>query len=159
MLASVATVLDAGMEIVFGKISSDEHSVRVIRADGSEDFTRLNSRSFLRHDLAHLAVEIETPISRGYWGSVAAGASLAGTEIRGPDILIAESLAGPAQTLMRVEASDAEFFASLSRIRPELISKDVAGRIREKGRQLQGHWRATPFGGEMKLHWQEALLE
>lgn len=82
--------------------------MQVRRADGSEESGVLNSRSFLRHDLAHLAVETQMPLARGYWGSVADGAKLNGLEIRGPDIMLAEKLSGPVQTLMRIEAIEAE---------------------------------------------------
>lgn len=145
------------MKIVFRKISNEEHSVHIMRSDGSTDSAILNSRSFLRHDLAHLAVESEVPLIRGYWGSVAAGASLTGLEIRGPDIATAESLSGPVQTLMRVEADEGAYFAILLKIRPDLATTELASRIREKGRQLQGHWKATAFGGEMVTEWDDSL--
>lgn len=61
------------MDIIFTKISDEQHSVTVRRTDDSEDSTVLNSRSFLRHDLAHLAVESEVPLTKGFWGCVAAG--------------------------------------------------------------------------------------
>lgn len=145
------------MEIAFKKLSEQEHAVRVFRADGSEESAILNSRSFLRHDLAHLAVETQLSLARGYWGSVASGAALNGMDIRGSDILLAEKLAGAVQTLMRIEASDAQFFSTLARIHPGLITPELASRIREHGRKLQGHWRGTPFGEEMRVGWSEPL--
>lgn len=141
------------MDIVFTKLSDVEHKVSIRRADDSEESTWLNSRSFLRHDLAHFAVESEIPIPRGYWGSVACGASLDGMMIRGSDILLAETLAGPVQTLMRTEADAAHFFSVLVRIQPELISEELAARIHAHGRRLEGHWQATPYGGEMRVNW------
>lgn len=145
------------MEIVFTKLSDEEHSVRIERADGSVDSLKLNSRSFLRHDLAHLAVESEVPLASGYWGKVARGASLSGSEMRGPDILLAESLAGPVQTLMRTEASEEVFYSTLVRIRPELATQELATRIREAGRKFEGHWKGTPYRAEMRLEWDESL--
>lgn len=147
------------MEITFEKISDEEHGVRIRRDDGSEEASVLNSRSFLRHDMAHLAVETELPIALGYWGSVARGASLSGLEIRGPDIVLAESLAGPVQTLMRVEADEDKFYRTLNYIIPRLATRDLACRIRERGRRLQGHWRGTPYGEEMLLTWNDGLTD
>ncbi|MDA1369686.1 MAG: hypothetical protein O2971_02855 [Proteobacteria bacterium] len=66
--------------------------------------TTFDSRRFLRHDLALLAVEGEIPLHGGYWGSVAAGHLGDGKAMRGRDIILAESPAGPIQILMRIEA-------------------------------------------------------
>lgn len=141
------------MEILFTKLSNEEHSLRIRRADGSTEESILNSRSFLRHDLAHFAVETEVPLEKGFWGSVAEGASLAGTDIKGPDIATAEALSGPVQTLMRVEAETEKYMYVLQRVRPQSATNELAARIREKGRQLQGHWKATPYGESMTLEW------
>src|SRR5690606_41944628 len=65
---------------------------------------RSESRSYLRHDLAHFAIELELPIRKGYWGCVAYGASLTGEGVEGEDAQLAETLAGPIQTLFRIEA-------------------------------------------------------
>ncbi len=146
------------MEIVFSKVSDQQHAVTVRRADGSEESEVFNSRSFLRHDLAHLAVEIEIPLPSGYWGLVAAGAPLASSdsdagEFQGGDMATAEALAGPVQTLMRIKADTEQFRNALARVNPDWDTDDLATRIRERGRRLQGHWQATPYGGEMVLQW------
>lgn len=146
---------EASMEIVFTKLSDQKHAVKVRRRDGSEDSSVLDSRSFLRHDLAHLAVELELPLSHGYWGSVAAGASLAGQDMGGTELMTAEKLAGPVQTLMRLKADVDQYQSTLQRIVPEQADLELANRIRERGRALQGHWQATPYGGDMVLQWQE----
>ena len=143
----------SSIDIAFKKLSEQEHAVRIRRVDGTQESVILNSRSFLRHDLAHLAVETQMSLTRGYWGSVASGAALNGSDIRGPDILLAEKLAGPVQTLMRIEASDTQFFSVLTNILPDSITSELASRIREHGRRLEGHWRGTPFGEEMQVEW------
>lgn len=141
------------MKITFTKDSDLEHTVHIRRADNSTEKATLNTREFMRHDMAHMAVEMEVPIARGYWGSVAAGLPLDGMSITGTDIVIAESLAGPAQGLIRDEADKEMFYSVLSRMQPELITPELAYRIYERGRKLLGHWRATPFGGEMVIEW------
>lgn len=141
------------MEILFSKISDQEHALTVRRHDGSTDSVVLNSRSFLRHDLAHLAVELEVPINSGFWGSVAGGTALSGNFKGGPDMALAEKLAGPIQTLLRTKADTDQFLGVLNRVCPELASWDLAARIRERGRRLQGHWQATPYGEDMLVRW------
>ena len=143
------------MEIAITKVSEEAHRVEVIRRDGSTDSAILNSRSFLRHDFAHFAVEAEIPIKQGYWGLVAAGASLSGDGFAGKDIALAETLAGPVQTLIRTEAEPTSYLKVLQRIQPHLATDELAERIYNRARALTGHWRATPFGSSMSITWEE----
>jgi len=142
------------LKIVFHKLSDEEHTLLVERRDGSTESRTLNSRSFLRHELAHLAVELELPVKRGYWGSVASGQPLDGMDIRGPDIALAEALAVRVQGLMREENEDPDrFLATLDGVRDHKLTLETAQRICERSRQLRGHWRATPFCEDMVVHW------
>ncbi len=143
------------MQISFTKLNEDAHRVEVLRADGSSDTITLNSRSFLRHDFAHLAVEAELPIALGYWGQVAAGATLGGDALAGKDIALAEKLAGPVQTLLRTEAEPDAYLALLQRVAPDVASEALARRIHAHARRLAGHWKGTPFGSAMRIRWGE----
>lgn len=141
------------MQIAFIKISDERHAVEVTRDDGSRDRVELDSRSFLRHDLAHYAVEVELELEGGVWGSVASGASLAGDGLDGDDMDRAESLAGPMQTMMRVAAGVDEIRDVLDRVAPTMPARqhDLAERLHDRIRRLNGHWAATPYGGSMVL--------
>jgi hypothetical protein len=141
------------MRILITKISQDEHKIEVYRQDGSRDSSVLNSRSFLRHDFAHFAVEAEIPIEMGYWGLVAAGASLSGEGFAGKDIALAETMAGPIQTLIRTEAAPDKYLEILERALPQIATLDLAERIFNRARSLTGQWRATPFGSTMSIAW------
>lgn len=141
------------MEVRFTKVSDREHRVAVRRGDGSSDEVVLDSRSYLRHDLGHWAVEVVLGLRSGVWGSVAIGGSLGGEGLDGEDMAIAEALAGPVQTLMRTEAGVADFEALLQRHPEVQRAKGAAARLHEEVRRLRGHWRATPYGGDMVLHW------
>ena len=144
------------MEIRFKKLSDVEHELTVVRSDGSLENRVRDNRSFLRHDLAHLAVEMEVPIRLGYWGSVAKGAALDGMSIRGPDIGTAERLSVMVQGLMRQESEDpAQFYAVLHPLKDGIVTRDIATRICARCRELRGHWRATAFGNTMVLQWPE----
>jgi hypothetical protein len=61
------------VKILSTKTSSEQHGVSVVRKDSSTDQVMLNSRSFLRYDFSHLAVESELPLANGYWGLVGSG--------------------------------------------------------------------------------------
>lgn len=148
---------EAAVRIVFTKISDERHAVAVTRADGSSERVELDTRSFLRHDLAHFAIESEVPIRRGYWGSVAAGASLRGDGVVGNDAQLAESLAGPLQTLFRIEAGRDAYAALLEETAAATGQHDLAERVYERIRRLRGEWKATPYGGAMTLDWPESV--
>ena len=143
------------MQIAFTKLSDERHSVEVERLDGTTERIELESRSFLRHDLAHFAIELELPIKGGYWGSVASGASLSGEGVTGPEIMLAESLAGPIQTLMRIEADLSAYSALLRKVARTSVRPDLPERVHERIRQLRGQWKATPYREKMKLEWPE----
>lgn len=144
------------MQIVFTKLSDRRHSVSVTRRDGSTEKVELESRSFLRHDLVHFAVEEALSIGGGFWGSVADGAPLGGEGIGGDDATLAESLTGPVQTLMRDEAGVEAYLSVLQRVVPGSASPSLAARLHELVRQLRGRWKATPYGGEMRLDWTDS---
>lgn len=142
------------MKIRFTKHSDEEHSVQIVRSDGSSEDVRLNSRSFLRHDLAHLAAEECVGLEDGFWGQVAKGAPLNGEGMGGATIQLAETLAGPIQTLMRTDAPVVRYIATLSHLLPDRDCGDLGVAVHEKARQLQGHWRATNYGETMEIEWQ-----
>jgi hypothetical protein len=143
------------VRIVFTKISDDRHSVAVTRADGTIDTIEVPTREYLRHDLSHFAIESELPIRKGFWGCVAAGASLRGEGVGGSDAAYAEGLAGPLQTLFRTDAGLDAYTQLLRTAAADRGSPDLAARVHECIRRLRGRWKATPYGGQMELIWPE----
>jgi hypothetical protein len=143
------------MHIAFTKISDERHAVTITRTDGTSESVEVETREFLRHDLAHFAIESELPIRKGFWGCVAAGASLAGDGVAGSDAALAESLAGPIQTLFRIDAGLDAYRELLGGSESTSGGQDLAARVHERVRQLRGQWRATPYGGQMELDWLE----
>jgi hypothetical protein len=143
------------MDIYFTKLSDEEHSLKIIRADNSTEESKLNSRSFLRHDFAHLASELALGLDDGYWGSVANGCDLSGKSMKGKGIKTAETIAVRVQGLMREEAKAEQYESLLPNVKPDLIDTKLAAEIYEQARQIQGHWRATSYGESMMIKWPE----
>ena len=141
------------MEVTFTKLSDARHAVQVTRGDGSTERVELASRSFLNHDFAHLAVEAELEIEDGFWGSVAAGASLTGVGLAGEGISLAERLAGPVQSMLRVDAGPHEIQAALESLAPDVVDDWSGARVHERLRRLRGQWQATPYRREMTIVW------
>ncbi len=141
------------MIITFHKLADDRHTVSVERSDGSTDTVELSSKDFLRHDLAHFAVELELGLTDGVWGCVARGGTLDGSGLDGPDMSIAESLAGPVQTMLRTGPEPDQLLALLRRVVPDRATEEMAAALHERLRSLTGHWNATSFGRDMVLSW------
>ena len=142
------------MRIQFSKESDTKHRVTVLRADGSEESKSLNSRSFLFHDIAHFVIESEVPLKAGFWGSVANGESLSASELSGSDVMQAEALAGPIQSLAKADAEIPAYLAVLERVIPENPRLgDLAVSIHKRVRELKGLWRATNYGKSMEVEW------
>lgn len=146
------------MRIAFQRLPDDRHRVSVTRSDGTTDARELDSRSFVRHDLVHYAVERELGLTGGFWGCVAGGASLSGDGVTGAQADLAEALAGPAQTLMRLQAGPEAYVALLRRVVPDRDADTLGPRVHERVRRLRGQWRATPFHQPLVLEWPAALV-
>lgn len=141
------------MEVRFTRLTDERHAVEVVRDDGTTDRVELDTRSFLRHDLAHWAVESVLGLRHGVWGSVAAGGSLSGVGLDGADVPRAESIAGPVQTLLRTDAGVEAYREALTHA--GVADPEVASRLHEAVRRLRGHWNATAHGETMALRWPE----
>lgn len=132
------------MRILFRKISDERHTLAIERAPGALD--------------ARLAI--------GFWGSLAAGKTLADMNDRtgasmkdSPEIGAIEQVVGalhgstkgiPAGELV---GGITRFAASLGVTMPDRLTEAFVVAVQERMRRLQGHWRATPFGGVMELGW------
>lgn len=144
------------MKIQFTKLSDSEHKVAICRTDGSQESRTLNSRSFLFHDLAHLVVESELPLKQAFWGSVASGAALDSSDCAGPDLDLAETLAGPIQVLIKREADLSAYTDVLNRVLDSTEDVETLSQsVYAYARHLRGLWRATNYGNTMEVTWQD----
>ena len=161
------------MQIVFAPVSAFEHELRVRRADGSEALSRGETRSLLRHDLCHLALEASYALEHGFWGLLASGCEFAdlahpdaqlGPDLRGPELMQIEGVVAMLQSLSKTIEATATAGERLWRAfqasakaqgqrPPAWLDAEGLGRARETLRRLEGRWRATPVGGEMELAW------
>src|SRR3954468_10697080 len=65
------------MEILLTRLTDDRHRMEIARPDGAREAVTLETRSYLLHDLLHLAIEAEARLTTGFWGCLAAGKTLA----------------------------------------------------------------------------------
>ncbi|AUX41682.1 uncharacterized protein SOCE26_031040 [Sorangium cellulosum] len=156
------------MQIVLRKISDARHELDVVRKDGRRDRVECETRSFLVHDLLHFAVESEAGLSGGFWGNLAKGKTLAELNDRaGEAMMAAESeeaalvervvsvLTGAVKgrTAEELVTQLVSHAPATGWTPPGWLTAEFVERVQERMRRLLGHWKATPYRGEMRLEW------
>ena len=128
----------------------------------------LVTREALFHDLLHFAVESCLPTQQGFWGTLASGKSMedlndrSGAAVRdNADTLYrVEGIVGVMTNVIQLPPDQAcEKLRWLSESQnqppPDWCSMRFVGEVIELMRQLQGRWKATPFGEAMDIIWRE----
>jgi hypothetical protein len=155
------------MRIQFTKLSDDVHLLAIEPEGKPRQEVRCETRSYLLHDLLHYAVEGEAGLGSGFWGSLAAGKTLAQMNDRtgaamadaGPELGAVEQIVGALHgTTKGIASADLiaglrRFATALGQTLPNWVTDELIVAVQERMRRLQGHWRATPHGGVMELPW------
>jgi len=151
------------MLITFRKVSDERHLLEVAWDDGRREGMDCETRSYLTHDLLHYAVEAEAGIQTGFWGRLAAGASLAEmndrTKPMDPEMAAIEQVVGALSASVKgrsaagVVAGMRRFADSLDATMPEWLTEAFVQGVQERMRRLMGRWKATPYGASMELEW------
>jgi hypothetical protein len=141
----------------FTRLSPTHHRFEAIRDDGTRDVREFETRSLLLHDFVHLALEGEGTLTAGFYGTLARGAAYDAPR-PGSEAMAIEAVVGPLQGALKGEV-DAHAFvtrlramqASVGDDSPAWLTPELIARTLERLRQLQGQWRATPFGETMEV--------
>ena len=157
------------LRIRFRKLTDERHVLEIVRPDGRREEVACETRSYLRHDLLHYAVESEAGLAAGFWGALALGTTLARMNDRaaplvvtgsdGEDLAAIEQIVGALHTSAEGPAVGElvqglrRFAESLGGSLPAWVTPELVTRVRESMRRLEGHWRATRYGDVMELPW------
>lgn len=143
--------------IRFTRLNPTHHRFEAIRADGTREIREFETRSLLLHDLVHFAVESEANLRGGFYGALADGAAY-DAPLPGSEAMEIESVVGPLQGALKGDVDPDDFVTRLRAMResigstaPDWLTPDFVRRALERLRQLQGQWRATPFGQSMEV--------
>jgi hypothetical protein len=156
------------MEILLTRLTDDRHRMEIARADGSREAVTLETRSYLLHDLLHLAIEAEARLTTGFWGCLAAGKTLADMNDRtgaamkehAAEIATVEQVVGALTGAAKgapagaVLAGLQRWVEAQGRPAPLWLDEPFIVRVQERMRRLLGQWRATRHGETMSLRWQ-----
>jgi hypothetical protein len=156
------------MRIAFTKLTDAQHALEIIRTDGRRERVVCETRSYLTHDFLHLAVESEAGVDYGFWGKLAAGATLAAMNDRSQPVdstslLAIEQLVGALHGATK-GSTPTELVAgfrlnadALAAPLPDWLTEELVGRVQERFRRLVGQWRATPYGASLEVQWQRQI--
>jgi hypothetical protein len=152
------------LSLRFTRVSPTHHRFEYRRADGTGEAIEMETGSLLEHDLLHYAVESEAGLKGSFYGilgkiggyeelSVAGGLALGG------EIAITERVVGALTGALQQDDLDADAFVAQVREyldiyeerAPRWFTPAFIAAVRERMRQLDGRWRATPFGETMEL--------
>ena len=156
------------MRIVLTKISDQQHGLEIVRDDGSRDTIELVTREALFHDFLHHAVESSTPTRAGFWSALAKGKTFA--DLSDPTSMpvkesattpYAEGVVGMMSGVMGLPQDQAFaklcwFHESQGQEPPTWCTESFVAEVFKRMRQLQGQWKATPYGESMEISWVEA---
>lgn len=149
------------MDVTFTRIDNHTHRLTITRTDGSHESVECETRSLLLHDLVHFAVEAEAGISGGFYGLLAQGVPLARLNDRenpppGEMLMAVERVVGPMQSVINQRMPAHLMAAAGAELAGQPIDAAFVARVQARMRRLQGHWRGTPFGAQMRLIWPPA---
>lgn len=161
------------MRILLRKISDQQHELAIVREGaagegGARESVVCETRSYLKHDLLHYAVEAEAGIEGGFWGSLARGRTLADMNDR-TGMALAGGEAGEIATVEKFVGvlsgaakgqSTADVMSTIERsvaatndAPPAWLTEPFVAAVQDRLRGLLGAWKATPYGGTMTLDW------
>ena len=150
----------SALVVRFTRLNPTHHRFEAIRADGTREVREFETRSLLLHDLVHYAVESEAKLRGGFYGTLAEGADYDAPR-PGSDAMAIESVVGPLQGALKGDVDPHTFVtrlrdvqASMGQEAPAWLTPGLIARALERLRQLQGQWRATPFGATMELRFE-----
>ena len=144
----------------FTRLNPTHHRFEAIRADGSRDVREFETRSVLYHDLVHFALESEGNIRGGFYGTLSDGANYDAPR-PGSEAQAVEYVVGPLQSAAKGDVDPEAFVLRLRGVQqsigntpPDWLTADLIRRTLERLRQIQGRWKATPFGQTMELRFE-----
>jgi len=148
----------------FTRLSPTHHQFEYRRRDGSGEAIEMETRSLLLHDLVHYAVESEAGLRGSFYGLLGKIGGYQELTVNvigalGGEVAITERVVGALQGALRGDDFDGEAFASAmagylelhDERPPRWLTPEFVKRVQERLRQLNGRWKATPFGETMEL--------
>lgn len=155
------------MTLSLQKISPTHHLFEY-ETKGKRVSLELETKTYLFHDLLHFAVESEAGLKNSFYGLLTQGenynelsmrprmegaAPVPQTEAATTEVIVGimtgavQDNANPQEAL----AAAGNLFGAYGLPVPSYLTEAFILRVKERLRELLGHWRGTPFGQAMEL--------
>ncbi|HXQ09696.1 MAG TPA: hypothetical protein VN805_01730 [Caulobacteraceae bacterium] len=152
------------MMLRFTRVAPDRHRFEYRLPDGDGEAIELETHTTLYHDLLHYAVETQAGLRGSFYGLLAkvggyAELVVGGGAALGGEVAITEALVGVLTGALKADAPDPPAIIEQFRDHiglfewrmPSWLTEAFVQAVAERMRQLEGRWRATPFGETMEL--------
>ncbi|HVY89624.1 MAG TPA: hypothetical protein VG942_12195 [Hyphomonadaceae bacterium] len=147
------------LRIRLTRLENDRHRFEALRADGGVEVRELETRSFLIHDLIHFAIETEAKLTDSFYGLVGRGGDYdrTGAPMAG-EAMQTERVVAALQGALHGEVDPQRFVDRFREVSdqigsrtPDWLTAELVTRALKRLREVQGRWKATPFGQTMEL--------
>jgi hypothetical protein len=154
------------MRVRFTKLSPDRHAFEIVRDDGSTSRTELETRSFLRHDLMHWALERRARLLDSLYGTLGKGvdpgsmraADPPADELTADQLPRTEVLVGMLQGAAQRGVDPVAFvpFASehlrqVGQPVPAFLTADFVRQVLGDYERLHRQWQSLRIGGVLEV--------
>jgi hypothetical protein len=156
--------VSAALTLRLTRVSPTHHRFEYRRADGTGEAIEMETKSLFFHDLLHYAVETEAGLRGSFYGILAKiggyeELSVTGGAALGGEVAITERVVGALTGALKAEALDpaaflaqfTEFLEAFGERPPRWLTPAFVLAVKERMRQLEGRWKATPFGQTLEL--------
>ena len=159
------------MKIIFTKETPTHHRFEIVRSDGTRETSLLETRSFMPHDLIHLAYESVAEKKDSFFGKLASGWTFSqfndrtlmiDPQFTDSEMVETERITGPLSSFLTKGISEESFmqglyntYSALGRDIPEHISSQLLRDIQSRYRSLIGEWNSLPHHKIMVVEWSE----
>jgi hypothetical protein len=159
------------MKVRFTKDTPTHHTFEIVRKDGTSEKSLLETKSFMPHDLIHLAYESVAGKKDSFFGKLASGWTFGQFNDRtimndpafaGTEMIETELITGPISSYLTKGISQESFMQGLFNIFdargqdiPEHVEPIMLLNLQNRYRALIGEWNSLPHHKVMEVEWAE----
>lgn len=143
------------MQIIFKKITSVSHELKIIRNDGSIEIVILNTNTYHLHDICHFFIEIELNTLEGFWGMLSQGYKI--EELSGKtnpltrQLRKIECIVGATQSVFSGHMTRLDFRNYMETVDWDLSVDSLLETVIPRIEKFMKNWKYLPIGEGIKL--------
>ena len=143
------------MKIIFRKLNSVSHELKVIRADNSYEIAVLETDTYQLHDICHFFVERELKTMEGFWGMLSQGykmEQLSGkTNTLTQKLRLIECIVGATQSVYSGHMGRSDFKEYMETVEWDLSVDSLLANVILQIKEFMEKWKYLPVGERIYL--------